>query len=186
MAEAPDQTDEMGAARISRRRLIQAGAVVAGAVWAAPAVDSFLTPAAAASVPAGGVNFGVSWVYVVYKDSLGAIRYTGWKGDTSTACNSNASYPKKKPDVPGSCGTNSFTLKGTQGAPPEIDYSVGTQSGTLSGTTDGCASFSYSGKDGKTIHALSGVEILAAFEFNGSVAKLVCPDSLGVGNTLTV
>ena len=39
--------------RITRRRILQAGAVVGGAAWVAPIVDSFASPAAAGSCVGG-------------------------------------------------------------------------------------------------------------------------------------
>jgi hypothetical protein len=44
-------TEEDGRSRISRRNLIKAGAVVGGAVWVAPVIDSFESKAAAQSLP---------------------------------------------------------------------------------------------------------------------------------------
>ena len=42
-------TEGIGTSRISRRNVIKAGAVVGGTVWVAPAVDSFVSRAAAQS-----------------------------------------------------------------------------------------------------------------------------------------
>jgi len=45
-------TEEATRAGMSRRNLIKAGAIVGGAVWVAPVVDSFVTVASAVSNPA--------------------------------------------------------------------------------------------------------------------------------------
>jgi len=46
--------------RFTRRRLIQAGVVTGGALWAAPAIESFTSPAAASSKPRS-CDLGVDW-----------------------------------------------------------------------------------------------------------------------------
>ena len=46
--------DEIGRGGISRRDIFKAGAVVGGAVWVAPGIDSFASRAAAGSLPPGG------------------------------------------------------------------------------------------------------------------------------------
>jgi hypothetical protein len=47
--------DGLSGWRISRRSLIKAGAVVGGAVWVAPVIDSFVTRAAAQSGPSQSI-----------------------------------------------------------------------------------------------------------------------------------
>lgn len=172
--------------RISRRRALQAGAAVGGALWVAPAIESISTAAAAASTPSS-VNFGCSWVYVIWKTD-NTVNYTGWKHDTGTQCNDNSAYATTKPNVPGSYDNYSFVLKGKHGAPPEIDYtSPSGTTGKLTATTDGCSHFRYSGDNGRTITSDASVEILGAYSFGGvGPATFLKPVQSGVGNSLNV
>lgn len=48
-----EEETSLAASGITRRDIIKAGAVVGGAVWVAPVIDSFVSRAAAGSVPPG-------------------------------------------------------------------------------------------------------------------------------------
>ncbi len=65
-------TAERGGA-ISRRTLLTAGAVATGAVWAAPAIESFTSVAAAQSGPAEPPGTGVSYVTVLLGAGTGDV-----------------------------------------------------------------------------------------------------------------
>lgn len=171
--------------RFSRRRALQAGAAVGGALWVAPAIESISTAAAAASAPSA-VNFGCSWVYVIWKTD-NTVNYTGWKHDTGTQCNVDSAYPATKVDVPGAYNGYSFVLIGKHGAPPEIDYTPPSgPAEKLKVTTDGCSHFTYSGDNGRTITSDASVEILGAYSFGGGSATFLEPVQSGVGNSLNV
>jgi len=168
--------------------VLQAAGAAGAAVWVAPVVESFTSYAVAGSAPTTptGSNFGCSWVYVVWENAAGKIFYTGWQGDTSTACNSDAAYPSSKSAVPIQCNETTFTLEPTSGAPPAISYSGSLGSGSLTSTTNSCSYFSYSGTGGRTIQASTGTTILAAFSFGASKVTPICPNKNGAGNSLTV
>jgi hypothetical protein len=51
MSEDTNAEETAASSGVSRRRVIKAGALVGGAVWVTPVIDSFLTRAAAASQP---------------------------------------------------------------------------------------------------------------------------------------
>lgn len=167
---------------VSRRNVLRAAGAAGAAVWVAPVVESFTSYAVAGSAPT--LNFGCSWVYVVWENSEG-VQYTGWQYDTSTVCNSDAAYPPaggNNSSLSVTCGstskTTTYTLKPT-GNPPEISYSGYIGNHTLTSTYNGCPYFSYSvGTSGKTtIQASSSTTILAAFSFAGSNAYGFCPNN---------
>jgi len=176
---------------VSRRRVLQAAGAAGAAVWVAPVVESFTSYAVAGSAPTTqtGQNFGCSWVYVVWEDTAGKIFYTGWQGDTSTACNSDAAYPTSKSLLPKTCNGTTFNLKPTKGAPPAISYSGysgSPGSGSLKSTTNGCGYFTYSGSGGRTIQASRDTTILAAFSFGASTVTPICPNKNSAGKSLAV
>jgi len=179
---------------VSRRNVLRAAGAAGAAVWVAPVVESFTSYAVAGSAPTTptGSNFGCSWVYVVWENAAGKIFYTGWQGDTSTACNSDAAYPSangQKTSVSTTCNSIKFTLEPTKGAPPVISYSGysgSPGSGKRTSTTNGCGYFTYSGSGGRTIQASHDTTILAAFSFGASTVTAICPNTTVTGNTLTV
>lgn len=72
--------------RISRRKLMQAGAIVGGTVWVAPVIDSFVTPAAAASVA-----FPCSYADIIFyfADDTNKTLYCIKLNDPNDGCNLN-------------------------------------------------------------------------------------------------
>jgi len=171
---------------ISRRRLIQAGAAVGGALWVAPVVESITSSAAAASAPSTGLNFGCSWVYLVWESDSGP-EYTGWQFDTNTKCNSDAANPT-------SHGTSSLTANGVTYAlgnaspgPPPITISGPSTTVTLSTTTDGCDNFTYSVNSlGQTVISSGSVTIVAGFSFGGRPITALEPSNSDGSSSITV
>ncbi len=116
--------------RITRRRVIQGAAAVGAGVWVAPAIDSFVSVAAAASGPTTGtiVPFrSCGWTYQL-------LVGTSPTGGTSTGC-----APFGTP-VCGACGGNTYystvvtdlTTETVAGNGVVISRTITTASGTLS------------------------------------------------------
>lgn len=179
--------------RVSRRLFIKAGVAAGGAAWAAPAIESFTSSAAAGSVPTQGTpNFGCSWVYIVWAQTDDeTFYYTGWQGsganDGTTTCNSQASYPStSKSKVSTTCQDFTYTLVPTKSPPPKITVTPPSSPTVDAQYSDGCANFSYS-TDGKTVVAVRNVAILAVFTHGGggSNAAAHCPIGL-FGNSISI
>lgn len=187
---SPIQPDD---SRVSRRLFIKAGVAAGGAAWAAPAIESFTSSAAAGSVPTQGTpNFGCSWVYIVWAQvDDSTFYYTGWQGsgtsDGITTCNKQAAYPQSKSAVTTTCQEITYELVPSQGVPPTITVTPPGSSAVNAKYVNGCANFSYSA-DGKTVFAVSNVAILAVFTHgggSGSNAVAHCPTGL-FGNSIRV
>lgn len=188
---SPIQPDD---SRVSRRLFIKAGVAAGGAAWAAPAIESFTSSAAAGSVPTNGTpDFGCSWVYIVWQQvDDSTFYYTGWKGsgtsDGITTCNAEASYPQSKSNVSTTCQEGvTYELVPSQGVPPTITVTPPGLPTVDATYANGCANFSYSA-DGKTVFAVSNVAILAVFTHgggSGSDAVALCPTGL-FGNSIRV
>lgn len=86
-----ETSESISKSRISRRTALKVGVGVAGTVWVAPTIESFLTPAAAASAPSG-TGLGLSYVIVQLFDGTTYYRVkfsNGSHGSTSLSCGPN-------------------------------------------------------------------------------------------------
>lgn len=111
-----DAAEDSRTSLISRRRLIKAGAVVGGAAWVAPVVDSFVTAAAAAS-PAFPFTYKFDLAYVD-----GILQLTLSLTNTSTVTEDatlSGSFPS-----PGS-GTFSAGFSVAPGATYSVTFGTG-------------------------------------------------------------
>jgi len=117
MTEKTDPTSMSGTS-VSRRKLLLGGAVVTGAVWVAPAVESITSVAAAStSTPTGVQAFSYVTVLLAYSPSAGTTDYYRLKFDLATvsaALGSSVSVPSA--DI--SCGsaTDGFCFTGPNAA----------------------------------------------------------------------
>jgi hypothetical protein len=87
-------TTAAATSRLSRRTLLRAGAVAGGAVWVAPAIESFITPAAAGSA----AKFACSYASVVYvsNGTFYALKFNqhgGCTSDNTAGEYNNDSFP---------------------------------------------------------------------------------------------
>ena len=73
--------EEIGTSRISRRKVMKAGAVVGGTVWVAPVIDSFLSRAAGQSNPAcAGATCGSGVITTSCPGGEGCFCFTSANG----------------------------------------------------------------------------------------------------------
>jgi len=176
--------------RFTRRRLIQAGVVTGGALWAAPAIESFTSPAAASSKPRS-CDLGVDWCYVAYRnqgDAEGVYHYTGFMGRTNTDCGCLASNDYPSTTVQNQPWGN-FQL--CSGDKPALKY--WRQDGSrydpqyVDSPDDGGCSFTLE-SDTTTckIKAGSDKEILGAFYPSSNTCLGIPPFGSGTGNHVEV
>jgi hypothetical protein len=109
--------DGVAGSRVSRRTLIKTGAAVAGAAWVAPAVDSFLSPAAASSHPTftGNLDSGFcSYTLIVYHlpgtTTQLAVKING-TGTSGSCANDNTDGSFKGVTL-GTCSGKTYAISG--------------------------------------------------------------------------
>lgn len=96
-----------GGRQLSRRTLIKGGAVAGGLIWAAPAIDSFLSPAAAAS------GAGLACSYALFVFTVGGTQYAAKFTQGSTACTDTNTDGSYKDSTVGTCGGTTYAINST-------------------------------------------------------------------------
>ena len=133
MADTEEEvgTGIVGRATSRRSFLVKSAVVASAAVWAPPLVESFASPAAAASV-----GFACSWAYVFWYDTAAGpgsqLYVTGFTKATGSACGQNSSNPNHG-TVTLTCDGYAVTFPQFTGPPPLFAYTYRSGKGT---TTD--------------------------------------------------
>ena len=201
-------SEEGGRRGITRRDVLIKGAIVSGAVWVAPVVESFTSPAAAQSVPLGcqfafvfyyhSEANSTSKTYLIYFYNSAGTTQCSFAGGSTGTCNPASYYPS--PDtywpctnVPAPATANDFTL--AQGGVIGASFPAATASLTYPTNTGGFVTVggfpgggNCSGQfviSGNIITAgKPSNKILAAFSGNaaGTGCGWTCPSSYGTNN----
>ncbi len=179
MADTEDEGGTgFGRTATSRRSFLVKSAVVASAaVWVPPVMESFASPAAAASP----VGFTCSWAYVFWYDAeagAGSQLYvTGFTKTTGSACGNNGANPPKNGTTTLSCDGYVVTFPNFTGPAPSFSYTYGKTSGTTDYVgSPACASDVTD--VGNVITGSNGVTLIGAVYFGGTTGlATVCASS---------
>jgi len=181
MADTEDEVGTgIGRTPTSRRSFLLKSALVAsGAVWVPPLVESFTSPAAAASVVS---TFPCSWAYVFWYDTAAGVGsqvyVTGFTKVTGSACGNNGSNPTHGTATL-SCDGYVVSFPEFHGAPPNFAYTYGsTKDNTVYVGQPACASDVTD--TGNVITGDAGVTLIGAVYFGANVLSTQCASSNSV------
>lgn len=157
---------------ITRRRLMQTGAVVGGALWAAPVIESFTSTAAAQSPAHHYCDLGFPQVCVAWKTGEQYYYSCFTKDSSGTSCTTD--QPAFSQDTGFICTTGVLKFKKDGSQPSFCDTSNNEQ--PLTPTSD-CITFLNC--DSGKLSPCGGAEILAGCYFDGTTWSNCSTDSSG-------
>jgi hypothetical protein len=172
MSEESNAEESLISSPFSRRSLLKAGAIVGGTVWVAPVIDSFVSRAAAASLP----PFPCSYANIIF--TLGTTQYVIKLNNPNVGCNLL--------NTDGSFSSETFSPCNSVTYGVDSNNVLSTVSGSLfseipAGPPGACSHFTI---NGRTVSWDGAVTVQFVLIHDGSFGKGTCAGTLTNGTTI--